>query len=313
MIAVVALLLSITPASANPCAICHLTEEGQHMRSTHFEREVACQACHGKSQRHMVAEDNSARPSRPLDGPKAVRKQCLWCHSGLPKSCPKKESCVTCHDPHSSRFQPGTEVIRTEDFEAGDAENWTFREEDQWTVEEEEGNHYLSLKTNGQAGAEPRRPATLALMKGPRFSSFTFTCRARNTDPLTVRGRSIVVPFCFTDVKRFYYIHFCNFSNDVHNNALIVNEADRAPLKRPNDETPPVFTDEDWHTLRVVRDAETGVIEAYYDDALLHRATDTTHASGLIGVGTFNSKGDYDDIRIEGAIAETGKGKGPGR
>ena len=140
-------------------------------------------------------------------------------------------------------------------------------------------------------------------MDAPKFSSFTLTCRVRNTDPLDVRGRSIVIPFCFTDVEHFYYIHFCNFSDSVHNNALIVNETDRAPMDTPNEATP-VFLDENWHALKIVRDAESGLIQAYFDGELLHEVTDTTLASGHIGLGTFGSKGDYDDIRIEGIVSE---------
>jgi hypothetical protein len=51
-----------------------------------------------------------------------------------------------------------------------------------------------------------------------------------------------------------------------------------------------------------VRRVETGEITVYFDnmDEPVMRAVDKTFVSGLVGVGTFDDTGRFDDLRIYG-------------
>ena len=59
----------------------------------------------------------------------------------------------------------------------------------------------------------------------------------------------------------------------------------------------------------VVRDAEEGTIDVYYDDMdePIMRASDTTFNWGTIGFGSFDDTGNIDDIRIWGKLLAEGK------
>jgi len=57
---------------------------------------------------------------------------------------------VMCHDPHSTSSSRSAQIVWVEDFESGEAGNWAFRDGDTWAVEEEDGNHYLSLRSRGK-------------------------------------------------------------------------------------------------------------------------------------------------------------------
>lgn len=285
----------------NPCAICHMANDSHHRASGHFSPGVLCRTCHGESAGHVAAEDDSVRADRPFRDPATIGPVCAQCHKQLPRACGEEAACVRCHDPHTAGFQVGARMALIDDFESGRTTHWRFRKGDDWVVGEETGNRYLSLRSQGVAGEKPRRPVTIAYLKAPRWGDFRLTVRARNTDPVALRGRSLVIAFAYADDEHFYYAHLCNFSDPVHNNLLVVNEADRTPLDAPN-HAPPVFVDREWHTVRLLRRCDEGLIEVYCDGTLLHRVIDRTFSSGLIGLGTFGSKADFDDLKIEGVV-----------
>ncbi len=222
---------------------------------------------------------------------------------------PGPAPCARCHDPHRATFWAAETAGKgprkmSETFQAGTAKAWSWREGDDWAVVEEDGgNRVFALRSLGTHGEKPRRPVSFALWKGASFSDFVLTCRVRCTDDVKRSGRSLIIVFDYTDYKHFYYVHLCNFSDAVHNNLLIVNEEDRKPLL-PGGKAKPTLTDGAWHRVKIVRRASDGLIEVYYDDmdTPLHRAFDKTHTWGLIGVGTFHSKGDFDDVMVEGEL-----------
>jgi hypothetical protein len=63
------------------------------------------------------------------------------------------------------------------------------------------------------------------------------------------------------------------------------------------------LTDREWHAFKVVCDAETGEIRAYLDDMTepILTARDRTLGRGLVGVGSFDDTGAFDDLKLRGA------------
>jgi len=63
------------------------------------------------------------------------------------------------------------------------------------------------------------------------------------------------------------------------------------------------LTDREWHAFKVVCDAETGEIRAYLDDMTepILTARDRTLGHGLVGVGSFDDTGAFDDLKLRGA------------
>jgi hypothetical protein len=80
---------------------------------------------------------------------------------------------------------------------------------------------------------------------------------------------------------------------------MIVNGAPRTALTKNKKPTP---WDDGWHDVRVVRNADSGLIEIYFDDMdTPHMKTvDKAFGKGRIGIGSFDDMNDFDDIRLYG-------------
>jgi hypothetical protein len=75
---------------------------------------------------------------------------------------------------------------------------------------------------------------------------------------------------------------------------------DGAPRRALTENTNPTPWDDKWHTVKIVRDSKSGLIEVYFDnmDKPHMRCSDKTFGRGRIGIGSFDDVNDFDDIRI---------------
>jgi hypothetical protein len=141
------------------------------------------------------------------------------------------------------------------------------------------------------------------VLKDFDISSFIFTgrirCKARIDNP----HRDMVVIFHYQDPTHFYYVHFSAVSDDVHNIIGFVNGKDRVKINHePPEKSAARLTDMQFHEFKVTCNADTGEIKAYLDDMRtpILTAKDTTLGHGLVGVGSFDDTGSFDDIKLWG-------------
>jgi hypothetical protein len=136
---------------------------------------------------------------------------------------------------------------------------------------------------------------------GKDVASFEFSGRVRcDTDPATA-VRDMCVLFHYRDPTHFYYVHFAGSSDDVHNIIGLVDGADRIKINaEPAGASAFRLTDRAWHTFKVTCDARTGEIRAFLDDmtAPILTARDRTLGHGLVGVGSFDDTGAFDDLEL---------------
>jgi len=189
------------------------------------------------------------------------------------------------------------------DFEEG-SEGLVPKEEGSWRVEEENGSMVYRLLSPGEFG-EIRAPTAWSVLEGFPVGSFVFTGRLKcHTDP-EVTARDMLVLFHYQDPTHFYYVHFAASSDGLHNIIGLVNGADRIKINR---ETPGEsvyrLTDAGWHHFKVTFDSETGEIQAFMDDmdTPILTAIDTTLSTGLVGVGSFDDTGSFDDLELWGSV-----------
>jgi len=187
------------------------------------------------------------------------------------------------------------------DFENG-AEGLAPKVEESWLVAEEDGSMVYQLLTPGEFG-EIRAPTAWSVLPAFPVGSFVFSGRLKcHTDP-EVAVRDMLVLFHYQDPTHFYYVHFAASSDHVHNIIGLVNGADRVKINR---ETPgeSIFrlTDVGWHDFKVTFDSGTGEIQAFLDDmeTPILTASDTTLPNGLVGVGSFDDTGSFDDLMLWG-------------
>jgi len=194
----------------------------------------------------------------------------------------------------------GRALLMSSDFETGTADGWRPNDPGHWRVVDDGGSKVYELAAAGSQGSV-RAPTSWSLWEGREVSSFEFSGRFRcHTDPATI-FRDMCVFFHFQDPTHFYYVHFAGTSDGVHNIIGLVNGADRVKINvEPAGESVFRLTDREWHAFRVVRDAATGEIRAYLDDmeTPILTARDRTLDQGLVGVGSFDDTGAFDDLRL---------------
>jgi hypothetical protein len=194
----------------------------------------------------------------------------------------------------------GRVLLIASDFETGTAEGWRPKDAGRWRVVASGGSNVYELTAPGEQGTV-RAPTEWSLWAGREVSSFEFSGRLRcHTDPSTA-VRDMCVLFHFQDPTHFCYVHFAGTSDGVHNIIGLVNGADRVKINaEPAGASVFRLTDREWHAFKVVCDAATGEIRAYLDDmtAPILTARDRTLGRGLVGVGSFDDTGAFDDLEL---------------
>jgi hypothetical protein len=194
----------------------------------------------------------------------------------------------------------GLSLVASSDFESGAAEGWTPSDPAHWRVADDNGSKVYELTAPGIPGPV-RAPTSRSLLAGHDVTSFEFSGRLRcDTDPGTP-VRDMCVIFHYQDPSHFYYVHFAGSSDDVHNIIGLVDGADRVKINaEPAGASVFRLTDRAWHAFKVTCDVRTGEIQAYLDDmtAPILTARDRTLGHGLVGIGSFDDTGAFDDLKL---------------
>lgn len=189
-------------------------------------------------------------------------------------------------------------LVFTEDFESG-VSRWDLSDDKAWSLTQVEGNAVFGLNRRKSAYTpKVRSPHNVALIKNLELEDFVVLYRVRSTLD-TGPHRDCCTFFCYQDPEHFYYVHL-GARPDPHSGQIMI--VDGAPRKAMTENTREVPWDDDWHTVKLVRKAESGLIQIYFDDMEKPHmeVKDSTFGKGRIGIGSFDDMNDFDDIRIYG-------------
>jgi hypothetical protein len=193
-------------------------------------------------------------------------------------------------------------LLVSADFEDSKAAGWKPNDPGHWRVVEHDGSRVYELTAPGEFG-KVRAPTSWSLIAGYEVSSFVFTGRMKcAADPANDK-RDMCVFFHFQDPTHFCYVHFSASSDDAHNIIGLVNGADRVKINfEPPGKSVFRLSDKAWHEFKVAYDAISGRIEAFLDDMdkPILTAVDRTLAHGIVGVGSFDDTGYFDDLKLWG-------------
>jgi hypothetical protein len=201
-------------------------------------------------------------------------------------------------------------LILKEDFEDG-MDRWRTTDPDPangvWEIIKtgrREGS--AALRVTGMSKYQPphRSPHSIALLKDIKVGDFELTARVQNTNSTAGPHRDLCIFWGYQDPSHYYYVHFGAQSDPNACQIFIVNDAPRTPITVKTAKGTPWTNG--WHTLKVVQRVEDGTMEAYFDDmeTPLMTAKDKTFGAGLVGIGTFDDHGNFDDITLRG-VRET--------
>jgi len=189
------------------------------------------------------------------------------------------------------------EAVFTEDFEQG-MERWELSDPGSWRLREsEEGKSLEITRRKSEYEPEVRSPGHLALIEDLELASFEITFRVLSTKD-TGNHRDCCVFFNYQDPTNFYYVHLGAKPDPHSGQIMIVKDAPRKAITENENLVP--WKADTWHRVKLVRDAEAGTIEVYFDDMdePVMSATDKTFGKGRIGIGSFDDMNAFDDVVV---------------
>jgi hypothetical protein len=192
-------------------------------------------------------------------------------------------------------------LLLDEDFKRG-SERWQPTDPAAWMVVETPGGRVYSLIQQSKYQPPHRSPLNFALAKNLVVADFVLETRVQSTVK-DYDHRDVVLVFGYQDPAHFYYVHFGKKTDDRANQVFIVNDAPRVKISTRT--TPGTPWDDEWHTLKVVRNAASGSIDVYFDD-LEHpamTAQDKTFVRGQIGIGSFDDLANFAHVTLRGSLA----------
>ncbi len=193
-------------------------------------------------------------------------------------------------------------LLANYDFEDGTTKGLQPNFPENWRVVKEETSMVYELTAPGQRG-EVRAPSSWSLLSGHDVTSFVFSGRLKCKAETSNTNRDMCLFFHYQDPTHFYYVHFSAISDKGHNIIGLVNGADRVKINiEPPGESVFRLTDMLWHRFKVTCNSSTGDIKAYLDDMETPVLTvrDTTFTHGLVGFGSYDDTGYFDDIMLQG-------------
>ena len=198
--------------------------------------------------------------------------------------------------------------ILNEDFESSKSiRNWFPTQPDRWEVSptETEQRNALLLKGVSKNYHPPfRSPFSITLLKDKVLGSFELTAKVKTLQ--TSRGhRDMCIFWGWQDPSHFYYVHLGEKPDPNSSQIFIVDNNPRTPITDTNAGGIP-WEDDTWHDVKLIRDIDSGTIEVYFDDmeTPVKTASDKSFRWGLVGLGSFDDLGMWDDVRINGVLVE---------
>jgi hypothetical protein len=193
-------------------------------------------------------------------------------------------------------------LVFEDNFSQG-ADRWEPTDPAAWTLGKD-GERAVWGLNKRQSAYQPkvRSPHNVALVKDLELTDTVITFQVKSTRD-TGNHRDCCVFFNWQDPEHFYYVHLGAKPDPASGQIMIVDGAPRRPLTK---NTKPVPWDDQWHTVKLVRDVASGRIAVYFDDleAPLMETTDTTFTGGRVGIGSFDDMNDFTDVKVSGRKAE---------
>jgi hypothetical protein len=193
-------------------------------------------------------------------------------------------------------------VIAEDDFEENRGQ-WEWLDPTSWqyTLADERG--VMSQYVRASSYEPPHRsPFHVALLKDHVVGDFELTASVKSTVD-DYGHRDVCLFFGYVDPAHYYYVHIGKKTDPHCNQIFIVNGEDRKAISLTTTEGTP-WT-EDWHRVKLMRKADTGLIEVFFDnfDKPIMTAQDKTFPAGRVGVGSFDDTADWDDFELRGVPA----------
>jgi len=189
-------------------------------------------------------------------------------------------------------------LVFFDDFESG-AGRWTQTDSNAWKIVAEDDNHVYAQFQRSQYEPPVRSPYNMARVKGVNVSDFVLQARMKQTGK-EYGHRDMCLFFGYQDPAHFYYVHIATKADPHANSIFLVNGAPRVSIAQERTDGTDWATG--YHDVRIVRDAQAGTIEVFFDDmdTPIMKTVDKTFGAGEVGFGSFDDTGHIDDVIVWG-------------
>jgi len=179
-------------------------------------------------------------------------------------------------------------------IDQNNASLWSFEGKAQWEIKKN-----VLVITENSINRDPySAPSARAIYEESTFTSFELTAEIKSNAPLTETKGDMIIIFGYQSPTQYYYAHLTGTVDSIHNGVFLVDKSDRRKVDYTEFE--PALTDREWHSIRLTRDIETGLINIYRDGTKTPIITvnDQTFLQGKIGFGSFNDTGEIRKITV---------------
>jgi len=185
------------------------------------------------------------------------------------------------------------------DFEDGSLEAWEATDPAAWRIEEAHGGKVLAQFKQSDYKPPVRSPLNINFIRDVEVRSFELDLKMRSTTK-DYGHRDLCLFFAYRDPSHFYYVHIANTADAHANSIFIVDGRPRVSIAETR--TGGTKWDDNWHTVRLVRDVNKATIEVFFDDnpEPIMTAFNSLMVWGEVGVGSFDDTGQFDDIHLRG-------------
>ena len=184
-----------------------------------------------------------------------------------------------------------------DDFEANSLDAWQATDPDVWQIEQVGDTNVLSL--TGQSNYTPpyTSPSNINLVQDVVVGSFMMELQLNSTVN-EYPHRDLCLFFGYQDPANYFYVHIASQPDTVAHKIHVVDDGDRTSIT--DDHNSGVTWDSGWHTARVLRDIDLGIIKVYFDDmsSPIMTAIDRRFQFGKVGVGSFDDTGQFDNVSV---------------
>lgn len=196
-------------------------------------------------------------------------------------------------------------LLYENDFEHGmSVQDFQFTDPSAWRLSDTLGNQSLELFGKSQYAARVRSPFNIAMMDQVKVGNFVLEVNLKQTGR-EYGHRDMCLFFGMKDPTNFYYVHIASIADPNAHNIFIVNDEPRRNIAKKTTEG--IKWGQDWNTIRIERNVESGSIKVYFNDMTepIMEAEDTHFATGYVGFGSFDDTGMVDNIKLWGEVATT--------
>ncbi len=147
-------------------------------------------------------------------------------------------------------------AVFKDNFKKGVRAGWSPKTPGKWDRGTEGKSSFYRLKEPGEHDGGLVRPTEYSLVDHIVYRDFTFKCKLRCDAPMDRRYRDVVIIFGYQDDTHFYYAHFSNISDNLHNGIILVDGDHRRRLSTHIPK--PTLTDAEFHKVKIKRNTNTG-------------------------------------------------------